>query len=45
MLCNPRLRAVFLEAVSRVVECQDEETLLWSIVSLRKKKMLPSVLK
>ena len=45
MLCNPQFREEFLAAAGRVVGCDDEETVLWGIVSLRKKKTLPSVLK
>ncbi|MBI2478077.1 MAG: hypothetical protein HYV60_05345 [Planctomycetia bacterium] len=45
MLCNPRLRAEFLAAARQVVGCDDEETILWGIVSLRKRKTLPSFLR
>lgn len=45
MICNPSLRAEFLAAARQVVDCIDEETILWSTVNLRKKKTLPSLLK
>lgn len=45
MLCNPSLRAGFVRTARKIAECDDEETLLWGIVSLRKRKTLSSVLK
>lgn len=45
MLCNPSLRAAFVDAARQVAGCDDEQELLWAIVTLRKKKTLPSVLK
>lgn len=45
MLCRPSLRQEFLEAARAVCGCDDEETILWNTVALRKKKALPSVLK
>ncbi len=41
MLCNPRLRNELLAAASSVVPAADEEQILWSLVSLRKRKTLP----
>ena len=45
MLCRPSLRAEFLAAAALATQIQDEETLLWATVGMRKKKSLPSVLK
>ena len=45
MLCDPDLRAKFITAAKAVTACDDEQTLLWTIVGLRKKKILPAVLK
>ena len=45
MLCNPELRTEFLTAATQATGCTDEQQLLWSLVALRKKKSLPSVLK
>jgi hypothetical protein len=45
MLCRPTFRTEFLAAAALVTQCDDEETLLWAIVGLRKKKVLPSVMK
>lgn len=45
MLCSPRLRTEFLAAASLVTGCNEEETLLWAVVGLRKNKVLPSLLK
>lgn len=45
MLCRSSLRAEFLSAARLATGVHDEETLLWGIVSLRKNKSLPSVLK
>ncbi len=41
MLCNPLLRNQLLEAAHVVMPAADEEQILWSLVSLRKKKTLP----
>jgi len=41
MLCNPRLRNQLLEAAHAVMPSADEEQILWSLVSLRKRKTLP----
>ncbi len=41
MLCNPLLRNQLLEAAQAVMPSADEEQILWSLVSLRKKKTLP----
>lgn len=45
MLCKPQLREAFVVAARLVVDCDDEESILWNTVNLRKKKTLPSVLK
>lgn len=45
MLCRPTLRTEFLAVAALVAQCDDEETLLWAIVGLRKKKVLPSVMR
>lgn len=45
MVCRPSLRREFLAAASAVAECDDEESLLWGGMSMRKRKSLPSVLK
>ncbi len=45
MVCRPSLRNEFLTAAAPVAECHDEESLLWGVMSMRKKKSLPSVLK
>ena len=45
MLCRPALRQEFLAAARAVCGCDDEETILWDTVNLRKKKSLPAVLK
>jgi hypothetical protein len=45
MLCRPRLRSKFIAAARTVCGCEDEVTILWNTVNLRKKKTLPSVLK
>lgn len=45
MICKPEFRNAFLVAARLVTGIDDEETLLWSIVSLRKKKSLPAVMK
>lgn len=42
---NPELRSEFLTAATQATGCTDEQQLLWSLVALRKKKALPSVLK
>jgi hypothetical protein len=45
MLCRPALRAEFIAAARAVCGCDDEESILWETVNLRKKKTLPAVLK
>lgn len=40
MLCNPVLRAEFLSAARSACGCDDEETILWTLVNLRKSKGL-----
>lgn len=45
MLCDPRLRVEFVAAARTVCERDDEQTILWNTVNLRKNKTLPSVLK
>ena len=45
MICKPEFRNSFLMAARSVTGIDDEETLLWSIVSLRKNKSLPAVMK
>ena len=45
MICKPEFRNAFLTAARSVTGIDDEETLLWSIVSLRKNKSLPAVMK
>ncbi len=45
MVCRPALRDEFLAAAALVANCDDEETLLWAVVGLRKNKRLPSVMK
>tara|TARA_R110002072_G_scaffold303099_1_gene493397 strand:- start:97910 stop:98116 length:207 start_codon:yes stop_codon:yes gene_type:complete len=45
MLCRPELREEYIAAARTVCGCNDEETILWNTVNLRKKKTLPSVLK
>ena len=45
MLCDPALRAEFLASATASTACQNEQDLLWTLVALRKKKTLPSVLK
>lgn len=42
MLCSPQLRNQFLEAARLATQSNDEFQLLWSVVSLRKSKRLPS---
>ena len=40
MLCAPTLRADLLSVVNSVCECDDERTIPWNIVNLRKRKSL-----
>jgi hypothetical protein len=40
MLCSPKFRNEFLEAARQVLGVSDEETILWALVGLRKKKVL-----
>ncbi len=40
MLCRPELRDEFFAAARTVCDCDDEESILWSTVNLRKKKSL-----
>ena len=41
MLCRPSLRNAFLAAARLATRTEDEEPLLWRVVTLRKKKALP----
>ena len=43
MLCDPALRSDFLAAAA--TGCVNEQDLLWTLVSFRKKKNLPSTLR
>ena len=45
MLCNPEYRNAFLQSARLVSGMDDEQTLLWAVVNLRKKKTLPAVMK
>jgi len=45
MLCKPAYRNAFLHSARLVAGVDDEETLLWAVVNLRKKKSLPAVMK
>jgi len=45
MLCKPQYRNAFLTAARAVTGMDDEETLLCSVVNLRKRKSLPAVMK
>lgn len=45
MICTPHLRTEFVAAAGAACGSNDEETILWNTVNLRKKKTLPSVLK
>lgn len=45
MLCKPEYRNAFLQSARLVAGMDDEETLLWEVVNLRKKKSLPAVMK
>lgn len=40
MLCRPVLRAEFLEAARLATGSDDEESILWELMSLRKRKEL-----
>lgn len=44
-LCRPQLRNEFLLAARQAANCDDEESILWAIVGLRKNKNLPRGLK
>lgn len=41
LLCNPVLRSEFLIVAKPMVPSSTEEQILWSIISLRKRKTLP----
>lgn len=45
MICKPEYRNAFLAAARTVSDMNDEETILWAVVNLRKKKSLPAVMK
>lgn len=46
MLCDPELRQEFLSAVRLSGDCSDDEqTILWRLVSLRKRKVVPARLR
>lgn len=45
MICDPAMRSEFLAAATVATGCQNEHELLWTLVGLRKRKTLPSVLK
>ena len=45
MLCRPSLRNEFVAAATIATKSEDEEALLWAVVGLRKRKVLPSVMK
>jgi hypothetical protein len=45
MLCRPALREEFIAAARAVCGCDDEESILWETVNLRKKKSLASASK
>ncbi len=45
MICKPECRNAFLAAARTVGEISDEETILWAVVNLRKKRVLPAVMK
>ncbi|MCA9033189.1 MAG: hypothetical protein KDA66_20390 [Planctomycetaceae bacterium] len=40
MLCCPELRNEFIDAANLATGCTDEEQILWSLMALRKKKLL-----
>jgi len=44
MLCRPEVRNAFLTSARLATGLADEESILWGIVSLRKKKSIPKVL-
>lgn len=42
MLCDPELRQEFLSTVRLSDDCSDDEqTILWQLVSLRKRRLVP----
>lgn len=45
MLCRPEYRNAFLHSARLVAGVDDEESLLWAVVNLRKKRSLPAVMK
>ncbi len=45
MLCDPALRNDFLAAAAVATSCDEELTILWSVLRLRKNKILPAKLK
>lgn len=42
MLCRPEARDAFLASARLATGITDEESILWGIVSLRKKKSIPT---
>lgn len=45
MLCAPELRSAFVEAAAVATGIADEAEILWSLMGLRKRKMLTSTAK
>lgn len=43
MLCRPQFRNEFVAQARQATGVEDEETILWTLVGLRKKKQLPRV--
>lgn len=42
MLCRPSARGAFLDSARLATGLVDEEDILWQVVSLRKKKAIPT---
>ena len=42
MLCRPAARGAFLDSARLATGLVDEEDILWQLVSLRKKKAIPT---
>ena len=40
LVCKPDLRKEFLESAAKVCGCDDEQTILWALMGLRKNKTL-----
>lgn len=38
--CDPKLRNEFVEVARRICGCEDEEQILWTLMGLRKRKLL-----